>query len=78
MKGKSYHYYNLYMHCLIHHHILDLVYWGVHLGCWNKELHAAYGNLSPEAVISLGGTVRTGDLQSVVYDMEVSQEYMQN
>ena len=48
------------------------MYWGVHLGCWNNELHAAYGSLSPEAVISLVGTVRTGDLQSVVYDMEVS------
>ena len=50
-----------------------MVYWGVHLGCWNSQLRNFHGNLSAEAVINLVGEVQTGDLQAVVYDFEVSK-----
>lgn len=50
-----------------------MVYWGVHLGCWNNQLRNFHGNLSAEAVINLVGEVQTGDLQAVVYDFEVSK-----
>ena len=36
-----------------------------------QELKLAYGKLSAEAVIQIVGTVQTGNLQAVVYDLEV-------
>jgi hypothetical protein len=57
--------------CYKNYTLKDLVYWGVHLGCWNSVLHANYGKLSPESVMQLVGLVRTGNLHAVVYDLEV-------
>lgn len=64
--------------CIDNYSMTDLVYWGVHLGCWNEELRKSYGKLSAEMVIQLLGTVQTGDLQAVVYDLEDGVMYVSN
>lgn len=64
--------------CYHNYSMTDLVYWGVHLGCWNKVLHENYGKLDPATVMQLVGVVQTGDLQAVVYDLAQMQMYVSN
>ncbi|XP_011405375.2 PREDICTED: protein dcd1A-like [Amphimedon queenslandica] len=64
--------------CIDNYALKDIVYWGVHLGCWNSQLRNSHGNMSAETVINLVGKVQTGDLQAVVYDFESSKMYVSN
>ena len=64
--------------CYHNYAMSDLVYWGVHLGCWNEVLRDAHGTISPTALIQLLGVVQTGDLQSIVYDLAGMKMYVSN
>lgn len=56
----------------------DIVYWGVHLGCWNNQLHTAHGKLNATTLLQMLGTVQTGNLQVVVYDLGNDMIYVSN
>ncbi len=56
----------------------DLVYWGVHLGCWNSLLHTQHGHINATQVINMIGSVKTGNLQAVVYDLGNDMLYVSN
>lgn len=64
--------------CYHNYTMTDLVYWGVHLGCWNQVLHNGYGKITAATVMEMVGKVQTGDLQSVVYDLEAFEMYVSN
>lgn len=64
--------------CYHNYSMTDLVYWGVHLGCWNQVLHDAYGKIDAATVMQLVGKVQTGNLQAVVYDLDAFEMYVSN
>ncbi|XP_065190525.1 protein dcd1A-like [Sycon ciliatum] len=64
--------------CYNQYTMTDVLYWGVHLGCWNEVLRENHGRITPELIINMGGRVKTGDLLSVVYDLHGLNMYVSN